>query len=61
LLDEGSYERRFHERPGAERRGYWAVPFGDRLIWGATAGMLQALRARLMESSFDKLRMRGAA
>jgi 8-oxo-dGTP pyrophosphatase MutT (NUDIX family) len=39
LLDAGNhrYESAFHK--GRMRR-YWAMPFGERFIWGATAGML---------------------
>jgi 8-oxo-dGTP pyrophosphatase MutT (NUDIX family) len=39
LLDVGNhrYESAFHK--GRMRR-YWAMPFGERFIWGATAGML---------------------
>lgn len=60
LLDEANYERRSHDGPGVERRRwFYAVPFEGRLIWGATAGMLRALRARLMEEPADGLR--GAA
>ena len=25
---------------GASRRDFWAIPYGERFIWGATAGML---------------------
>jgi 8-oxo-dGTP pyrophosphatase MutT (NUDIX family) len=39
LLDTRNhrYESAFHK---GRLRNYWAVPFGDRFIWGATAGML---------------------
>jgi ADP-ribose pyrophosphatase len=39
LLDTRNhrYESAFHK---GRLRKYWAVPFGDRFIWGATAGML---------------------
>jgi 8-oxo-dGTP pyrophosphatase MutT (NUDIX family) len=48
VLDEARYERRFHERPGEElKRWFYALVHDERLIWGATAGMLRALRARL--------------
>jgi 8-oxo-dGTP pyrophosphatase MutT (NUDIX family) len=51
LLDETSYERRSHDGAGVERRRwFYAVPFDGRLIWGATAGMLRAFRARLMDA-----------
>lgn len=47
LMDPSSYERRCHEGSTGLRRYYFAVPWEDRLIWGATAGMLLALRRRL--------------
>jgi 8-oxo-dGTP pyrophosphatase MutT (NUDIX family) len=47
LMDAGVYERRFHEAADRRKRYYYAVPWEDRLIWGATAGMLRALRERL--------------
>lgn len=48
VLDEARYQRRFHDA-GAGRRYYYAVDHDERLIWGATAGMLRGLRARLMD------------
>jgi len=39
LLDEGNhrYESAFFK---GRMRNYWAMPYGERFIWGATAGML---------------------
>jgi 8-oxo-dGTP pyrophosphatase MutT (NUDIX family) len=39
LLDTGNhrYESAFFK---GRLRKYWAMPYGDRFIWGATAGML---------------------
>jgi 8-oxo-dGTP pyrophosphatase MutT (NUDIX family) len=39
LLDERNhrYESAFYK---GRLRKYWAMPYGDRFIWGATAGML---------------------
>jgi 8-oxo-dGTP pyrophosphatase MutT (NUDIX family) len=39
LLDTGNhrYESAFFK---GRMRKYWAMPYGDRFIWGATAGML---------------------
>jgi 8-oxo-dGTP pyrophosphatase MutT (NUDIX family) len=48
LLLRESYERRSLEWKGAPRY-FYAMPFEDRLIWGATAGMLRALHDRLFE------------
>ncbi len=54
LLDPGNHQR--HSRVVAEgvRRAYYALPYGDRYIWGATAGMLvnlyEVLTARAEET-----------
>jgi 8-oxo-dGTP pyrophosphatase MutT (NUDIX family) len=52
VLEEASYERRFHDGE-AGRRYYYAVSHDERLIWGATAGMLRALRGRLFDTVED--------
>lgn len=39
LLNPANHERRSREHDGA-RREYYAIHFEDRLIWGATAGMI---------------------
>jgi len=43
LLDPGNhrYESAFFK---GQMRRYWAMPYGDRFIWGATAGMLVTLQ-----------------
>lgn len=46
FMDPANHERRFFETGGV-RRWYWAMPYGDRFVWGATAGMLRALWSRL--------------
>lgn len=42
-----------HQRHSREWRGrvrsYWAMPYEERYIWGATAGMLKNMHARLFE------------
>ena len=40
-LVRGSYDR------GGRRRSYYAIPWGEHNVWGATAGMLKALSDRL--------------
>jgi 8-oxo-dGTP pyrophosphatase MutT (NUDIX family) len=46
FMDEANHERREGEWRG--RKGaYYAMPYGDRLIWGATAAMIRALYERL--------------
>jgi 8-oxo-dGTP pyrophosphatase MutT (NUDIX family) len=42
LLDAENQQRHFRML-GPLRRDYWAIPFGDRYIWGATAAMLMIL------------------
>ena len=47
LMDANSFEKRFHEAAEGARRWFYAMPYEDRLIWGATAGMLRALHDRV--------------
>jgi 8-oxo-dGTP pyrophosphatase MutT (NUDIX family) len=42
LLDPAHQQRHFRML-GAHRRDYWAIPYGERYIWGATAAMLMIL------------------
>ena len=39
LLEPGNQQRHFR-MVGDQRRDYYAIPYGDRYIWGATAAML---------------------
>lgn len=39
LADPAHHERHFREEDG-RRRGFYAIPYGERFIWGATAGIL---------------------
>jgi 8-oxo-dGTP pyrophosphatase MutT (NUDIX family) len=43
VLDEKNWRRDSFMRTGL-RREYWAVPYQERYIWGATAGMLRTFR-----------------
>lgn len=52
FMDDANHERRFFETGGV-RRWYWAMPWQDRLVWGATAGMLRALWVRLKGHETD--------
>lgn len=47
LLDPANYHRHTRTWQGMER-AYYAIPYGERYIWGATAGMLKNLSARLI-------------
>ena len=46
LLDPANLQRHVGEREGYRVR-YYAIPYRDRHIWGATAGMLVNLRDKL--------------
>ncbi len=46
VLEEGNWRRDSFMRAGL-RREYWAVPFRERYVWGATAGMLRTLKMAL--------------
>ena len=46
LMDSANHETHTREWRGT-RRSYYAMPYGDRFIWGATAGMIRNLHERL--------------
>jgi hypothetical protein len=46
LMDDVNHKRHSRAWRGRERH-YYAMPFGERYIWGATAGMLKNLHERL--------------
>ncbi len=48
LLDSRNHVRHSGWFNGTPRR-WWAMPFGEYYIWGATAGMLMNLHARLSD------------
>ncbi len=46
LMDPRNYQ--LHSRTiGGNERHFYAIPFGDRFIWGATAGILRNMQERL--------------
>ena len=47
LMDTANHEQREGRSPAGQVRRYYAITWEDQLIWGATAGMLRALRDRL--------------
>lgn len=47
LMEPANHRRDFYDREGEPRRWFWAMPYEERYIWGVTAGILRALRARL--------------
>ncbi|MGF1447541.1 MAG: CoA pyrophosphatase [Pikeienuella sp.] len=48
LMDPANCARHSYQR-GSERRHYYAMPWGEHYIWGATAGMLKALADRIAD------------
>lgn len=46
LMDPANHEIHEREWRGAQRR-YFAMPYGERYIWGVTAGIIRALYERL--------------
>jgi 8-oxo-dGTP pyrophosphatase MutT (NUDIX family) len=48
LMDPANHEPQSRVYNGAERR-YYAMPYGDYYVWGATAGMLRALYLRVFK------------
>jgi 8-oxo-dGTP pyrophosphatase MutT (NUDIX family) len=47
LMDPANHQKHSREWRGRER-SYYAMPYGERFIWGATAGMLKNLHTRLV-------------
>jgi len=47
LMNTANHQRQSRETPGGERRYFYAMPYEDYYIWGATAGMLRGLYQRL--------------
>ncbi|CAN5169676.1 CoA pyrophosphatase [soil metagenome] len=45
LMDPANHRRESMNSPFG-KRWFWAMPYGDRYIWGATAGILRALSVR---------------
>jgi len=47
LMEPANYQQQERQLPSGETRRFWATTHDDRYIWGATAGILRALRERL--------------
>jgi 8-oxo-dGTP pyrophosphatase MutT (NUDIX family) len=47
LMDPQNYHEKEWRSPSGERRRFYAATHDDRVIWGATAGVLRALYERL--------------
>jgi 8-oxo-dGTP pyrophosphatase MutT (NUDIX family) len=50
FLDSANHQRHSREWRGRTRQ-FWAMPYGERYIWGATAGMLKNLVDRLTDET----------
>ncbi len=48
LMDERNHQKHSREWRGRARH-YYAMPYGERYIWGATAGMIKNLHQRLFQ------------
>jgi len=48
ILDPANQQRHFRML-GERRRDFWAIPYGERYIWGATAAMLMMLDRTLRQ------------
>lgn len=46
LMNEANHQKHAREWRGRQRH-YYAIPYGERYIWGATAGMLRNMQQRL--------------
>jgi hypothetical protein len=55
LMDPGNHQRQHRDLPDGERRFFYAMPWNERFIWGATAGMLRALYERCTATRTPRL------
>lgn len=53
LMDHRNHQRHKGVFNGVERQ-WWAMPYGDKYIWGATAGMLRNLHDLLHGAGFEQ-------
>jgi hypothetical protein len=49
LMDAANHQLHSRELRGRERR-YYAMPYGERYIWGVTAGIIRSMYERLYGS-----------
>ncbi|MBL0948444.1 CoA pyrophosphatase [Brevundimonas sp.] len=47
LMNAANHRQDHYELEGQPRRYFWAMPYGERYIWGVTAGILRALHDRM--------------
>ncbi len=53
LMDPANHSRDHMEAPAGVKRWFWAMTWNEQYIWGATAGIIRALRARLYGDETD--------
>jgi len=53
LMDLANHRRDHVEPDVGPRRWFWAMPWQDRYIWGATAGIIRGLRTRLYDPAVE--------
>ena len=53
LMDPANHEQRQGATPAGDSRRFYAITWEERLIWGATAGMLRALHDRLHGTALE--------
>ncbi|MEY4249340.1 MAG: hypothetical protein RJA87_973 [Pseudomonadota bacterium] len=51
LMDPQNHQRQHRDLPNGDRRHFYAIPYEQWFIWGATAGMLRQLYFRLYGES----------
>lgn len=54
LMDPANTQQQFFDRDDGVRRYFYAMPWGEQFIWGATAGIIRALRERLFGPDADR-------
>lgn len=59
LMDPANHRRDSYQLEGQPTRWFWAMPYRERYIWGATAGIVRALCDRLYGDERDPLRAAG--
>ncbi|WGM30399.1 CoA pyrophosphatase [Brevundimonas sp. NIBR11] len=47
LMDPANHTRDHLDAPEGVKRWFWSMTWGEQYIWGATAGIIRALRTRL--------------
>jgi 8-oxo-dGTP pyrophosphatase MutT (NUDIX family) len=51
LMNPANHREDHYTTPEGQLRRFWAMPWNERYIWGATAGMLRALHTRLEDAA----------